>query len=248
MQLLDLNVRQIIPLLIITSVILGDTLILKDKSVYNGTFIKYDNDKIIFKVLSSAKLSINISDMQELKLSDGKKVVENGIIVESEEKHIIDIKDDSYLSTVQAEEARHKFNFNDIYGKIIQNMNDKSCISFSWVGFGVRKYDTLVLYNGDVFKGKYEIVDHNSLYFITSIDTTKKLIPFGQIRILREADGNVMIYNGVYIANSSEKKLLNNICGVVCGGGCIVTGYLVIKGLSWLLDQLRRIDGPLIRL
>ena len=34
----------------------------------------------------SAKLSINISDIQELKLSDGTKVFENGILIETEEQ------------------------------------------------------------------------------------------------------------------------------------------------------------------
>ena len=34
----------------------------------------------------SAKLSINISDIQELKLSDGTKVFENGILIEPEEQ------------------------------------------------------------------------------------------------------------------------------------------------------------------
>jgi len=73
--------RQIIALLLITSVILGDTLILKDKSVYNGTFIKYDNDKIIFKALPSANLSVSVSDIQEIKLSNGTKIFDNGIMV-----------------------------------------------------------------------------------------------------------------------------------------------------------------------
>ena len=64
----------------------NDTLILKDKSILNGALVKlhwYD-DKIIFKPLSSEKIFVKISDIQELKLSDGTKVIENGILLKSE--------------------------------------------------------------------------------------------------------------------------------------------------------------------
>ena len=64
----------------------NDTLILKDKSIFNGTLVKlhwYDN-KIIFKTLSSEKIFVKISDIEELKLSDGTKVIENGILLKSE--------------------------------------------------------------------------------------------------------------------------------------------------------------------
>ena len=78
--------RKIIAILLITSVILGDTLILKDKSIFNGTLVNlhWYNDKIIFKTSSSEKLFVKISDIEELKLSDGTKVIENGILLKSE--------------------------------------------------------------------------------------------------------------------------------------------------------------------
>ena len=84
--------------LLLISVCLGDTLILKDKTVYTGWLVKYDNDEIKFRVsflpgdtlpptvsiavgdqfIVTAKLSININDIQELILFDGTKAFENG--------------------------------------------------------------------------------------------------------------------------------------------------------------------------
>jgi hypothetical protein len=59
---------------------------LKDKSVYTGVLVKYGNDEIIFKPLPpSAKLSVNIKDILELRLSDGTNIFENGILIEPEE-------------------------------------------------------------------------------------------------------------------------------------------------------------------
>ena len=79
-------VKRFISLLLI-SICLGDILILKDKSVYKGALVYYGNDEIIFKPLpQSAKLSINIKNIKELKLSDGTTVFENGTLKGSEEK------------------------------------------------------------------------------------------------------------------------------------------------------------------
>ena len=79
-------VKRFISLLLI-SICLGDILILKDKSVYKGALIYYGNDEIIFKPLpQSAKLSVNIKDIKELKLSDGTTAFENGTLKEPEEK------------------------------------------------------------------------------------------------------------------------------------------------------------------
>ena len=79
-------VKRFISLLLI-SICLGDILILKDKSVYKGALVYYGNDEIIFKPLpQSAKLSVNIKDIKELKLSDGTTAFENGTLKESEEK------------------------------------------------------------------------------------------------------------------------------------------------------------------
>ena len=90
-------VKRLISLLLI-SVCLGDTLILKDKTVYNGLLMKFVNDEIMFRAWPSAKLSINISDVQELKLSDGTRVIEDGIVVATNEKHIKNISYDRYLT------------------------------------------------------------------------------------------------------------------------------------------------------
>ena len=78
-------VKKLISLILI-SVCLGDTLILKDKTEYTGTLIKFGNDEIIFRALPSAKMSINISDIQELKLWDGTKAFENGILIVPEQR------------------------------------------------------------------------------------------------------------------------------------------------------------------
>ena len=74
--------RKIIAILLITSVILGDTLILKNEKVYKGKLVKYvDGKKILFKALPSANIFINISEVQKLTLTDGTKIFENGKIL-----------------------------------------------------------------------------------------------------------------------------------------------------------------------
>ena len=94
--------RRYIVLLLITGIVWAQTdfdkLVLEDKTVYTGTLIKFDDDEIIFRALPSAKMSINISDIQELKLSDGTKVFENGIKVATNEKYIENTSYDRYLS------------------------------------------------------------------------------------------------------------------------------------------------------
>ena len=101
-----LLVKKLISLLLI-SVCLGDTLILKDKTVYTGALIKFGTDEIIFKAIPSAKLSIYISDIQELKLSDGTKVFENGIKVATNEKYIENTSYDRYLIVSRAEKYKN---------------------------------------------------------------------------------------------------------------------------------------------
>ena len=78
-------VKKLISLLLL-SVCIGDTLILKDKTVYNGTLIKFGNDEIMFKYfppysLLSKNLIVILGDIQELQLSDGTSLIENGIDV-----------------------------------------------------------------------------------------------------------------------------------------------------------------------
>ena len=92
-------VKKFISLLLI-SVCLGDTLILKDKTVYTGALIKFGTDEIIFKAIPSAKLSIYISDIQELKLSDGTMVFENGTSMDLKKLR-------RYIEMVKLEQSRN---------------------------------------------------------------------------------------------------------------------------------------------
>ena len=94
--------------LLLISVCLGDTLILKDKTEYSGILMKFVNDEIMFRAWPSAKLSINISDIQELIFSDGTRVIENGVIVAENEKHIKKISYSRYLSVVKAEKVKKR--------------------------------------------------------------------------------------------------------------------------------------------
>ena len=84
-------------LLLITGIVWAQTdfdkLVLKDKTGYTGTLIKFDDDEIIFRALPSAQISISIKDIKELKLSDGRSVIENGVILANNEKHIKSIRD-----------------------------------------------------------------------------------------------------------------------------------------------------------
>ena len=85
---------------------------MKNYRFYKGILVKFGNDEIIFKDLQkkvspyghpmftkpTGKLSIKISDIQKLKLSDGTSVIENGIVVATNEKHIKNISYDRYLT------------------------------------------------------------------------------------------------------------------------------------------------------
>ena len=104
-------IKKLISLLLI-SVCLGDTLVLKDKTKYNGTLIKFGSDEIMFKALLSRnwskKLSVNINEIQELKLYDGAIVIKNGIIVATNEEHIKSTSYDRYLSLAKAAKSKKK--------------------------------------------------------------------------------------------------------------------------------------------
>ena len=89
-------VKKLISLLLV-SVCIGDTLVLKDKTVYNGILMKFGNDEIMFKYfppysLLSKNLTVILGDIQELQLSDGTSLIENGIDVATNEKHMIFIE------------------------------------------------------------------------------------------------------------------------------------------------------------
>ena len=148
--------RRYIILLLITGIVWAQTdfdkLVLKDKTVYTGTLIKFDDDDVIFRALPSAQISISIKDIKELKLSDGRSVIENGVILANNEKHIKSIRDGSYLSTIQAEKAKQKSNYT-IQELFIKNMKDN--------GYKKRKSDiqkpikssTLTLKDKSVYTG-----------------------------------------------------------------------------------------------
>ena len=121
-------VKKLISLLLI-SVCLGDTLILKDKTVYNGILIKFVNDEIMFRAWPSAKLSINISDVQELKLSDGSRVIESGVIVATNERHIKNISYDRYLTI----KPKHKKSTKG--AKQQKFVYEASCLIITLIGF-----------------------------------------------------------------------------------------------------------------
>ena len=68
--------------ILIFSVCLGDTLILKNDKVYNGKLIKYINGKkIMFRALPSANILININEIDDLTLTNGTKIFEDGKIL-----------------------------------------------------------------------------------------------------------------------------------------------------------------------
>ena len=85
-------IKKLISLLLI-SVCLDDILILKGKTKHNSKFINYSTDEIMFKYfppysLKSNKLAVVISDIENLKLSDGTSIVENGVFTASYEEDI----------------------------------------------------------------------------------------------------------------------------------------------------------------
>ena len=96
-------VKKFISLLLI-SVCLGDTLILKDKTVHNGTLINFIDDEIMFEAslstnpLRSKILTVIIDDIEELELIHGTMVIENGIIVATNEEHIKSTSYDRYVN------------------------------------------------------------------------------------------------------------------------------------------------------
>jgi hypothetical protein len=83
---------------------LGDTLVLKDKTKYVGTLTNFVNEEIIFEAflstnsLRSKLLTVIIDDIQELKLYDETMVIDNGIIVATNEEHIKSTSYPRYLN------------------------------------------------------------------------------------------------------------------------------------------------------
>ena len=80
--------------LILISVFLGDTLILKDKTKYVGTLTNFVDEEIMFEAFLSTNsvrskfLTVIIDDIQGLNLNDRTMVIDNGIIVATNAERI----------------------------------------------------------------------------------------------------------------------------------------------------------------
>ena len=230
--------RRYIILLLITGIVWAQTdfdkLVLKDKTVYTGTLIKFDDDEIIFKALPSAKMSISIKDIKELKLSDGRSVIENGVILANNEKHIKSIRDGSYLSTIQAEKAKQKSNYT-IQELFIKNMKDngykkrkseiqkpiksstltlkdKSVYTGTLVKYGNDKIILKVLLPPGALPSSVSLVSSrpSSVSLVSSRMFTSKLsINISDIQELKLWDGTKAFENGILIV--PEQRIRQHI-------------------------------------
>ena len=65
--------------LLIVSTCLGDEIVLKNNNSYSGKLVKFiDGDRILFKALPSANLIVDITEIQNLTLSNNTVIIENG--------------------------------------------------------------------------------------------------------------------------------------------------------------------------
>ena len=247
--------KKLISLLLI-SVCLGDTLILKDKTEYTGALIKFGTDEIIFKALPSAKLSINISDIQELKLSDGKKIFENGIVVTTNEKYI--------KNKIQAEEAKQKDKYKELFikntkhngfrkrnsgtQKSIQNstltLKDKSVYTGDLIKYGNDEIILKVLLPSGALPSIVSLVSSrpSPVHSISSRMFNAKLsIKISDIQEMKLSDGTKIFENGILIEPEKQlrqyikKEKINKNAETIIG--CclliILIGFLVYKDLSF---------------
>jgi len=208
-----------------------DKIVLKDKTVYTGTLIKYDDDEIIFRALPSAKMSISIKDIKELKLSDGRSVIENGVILANNEKHIKSRRDGSYLSTIQAEKAKQKSNYT-IQELFIKNMKDngykkrkseiqkpiksstltlkdKSVYTGALVKYGNDKIILKVLLPPGALPSTVSLVSSrpSPVHSISSRMFTSKLsINISDIQELKLSDGTKVFENGILIEPEEQLR------------------------------------------
>ena len=68
--------------LLVVSNCFGDEIVLKSNNSYSGKLVKFlDRKRILFKALPSANLIIDITEVQNLTLSDGTIVLEDGRIL-----------------------------------------------------------------------------------------------------------------------------------------------------------------------
>ena len=227
--------RRNIILLLITGIVWAQTdfdkLVLEDKTVYTGTLIKFDDDEIIFRALPSAQMSISIRDIKELKLSDGRSVIENGVISANNEKHIKSIRDGSHLSTIQAEKAKQKSNYT-IQELFIKNMKDngykkrkseiqkpiksstltlkdKSVYTGALVKYGNDKIILKVLLPPGALPSTVSLVSSrpSPVHSISSRMFTSKLsINISDIQELKLSDGTKVFENGILIEPEEQLR------------------------------------------
>ena len=65
--------------LLVVSTCFGDEIVLKSNNSYSGELVKFINgERILFKALPSANLIIDITEVQNLTLSNNTVIIENG--------------------------------------------------------------------------------------------------------------------------------------------------------------------------
>ena len=73
---------KVFAILLVVSNCFGDEIVLKNNNSYSGELVKFlDGKRILFKALPSANLIIDITEVQNLTLSDGTIVLDNGRIL-----------------------------------------------------------------------------------------------------------------------------------------------------------------------
>ena len=70
---------KVISTLLIISTCLADEIVLKNNNSYSGELVKFiDSDRVLFKALPSANLIVDITEIQNLTLSNNTVIIENG--------------------------------------------------------------------------------------------------------------------------------------------------------------------------
>jgi len=65
--------------LLVVSTCFADEIVLKNNNSYSGELVKFiDGDSILFKALPSANLIVDITEIQNLTLSNNTVIIENG--------------------------------------------------------------------------------------------------------------------------------------------------------------------------
>ena len=80
---------KVFAILLVVSNCFGDEIVLKNNNSYSGELVKFlDGKRILFKALPSANLIIDITEVQNLTLSDGTIVLDNGRILVNDFENI----------------------------------------------------------------------------------------------------------------------------------------------------------------